>query len=129
MQHPAAEPLDLVRLTDLMSRSDGRREIRIGLIDGPVALDHPELAVEHIESVSNTGNSGCASGSGAACTHGTFVAGILFGRRGSAAPAVCPGCTLLLRPVFSDQLVGAGRMPSASPEELAIAVHECVRAG
>ena len=40
--------------------------------------------------------------SSAACVHGTFVAGILSAKRGSAAPAVCPDCTLLVNPVFSE---------------------------
>lgn len=34
-------PLDLVQLTALMDRTSGRREISIGLIDGPVALIVP----------------------------------------------------------------------------------------
>jgi hypothetical protein len=37
-------PLDLVNLTPLMERTSGRAEIKVGLIDGPVAMDHPDLA-------------------------------------------------------------------------------------
>lgn len=44
-------PLDLVNLTPLMARASGRAEIRIGLIDGPVALDHPDLAAHNIHEV------------------------------------------------------------------------------
>jgi len=36
-------PLEIVRLTALMQRTSGRAEIAIGLIDGPVALDHPVI--------------------------------------------------------------------------------------
>jgi subtilisin family serine protease len=122
-------PLDLVGLTALMGRSAGRREIRIGLIDGPVALDHAELAADRIEAISNAQMAACASGASAACAHGTFVAGILSGRRGSTAPALCPDCTLLLRPIFSEQGSGTGWMPSATPDELADAVRDCVEAG
>jgi hypothetical protein len=32
-------PLDLVKLTALMERGRGRPEIKIGLVDGPVAID------------------------------------------------------------------------------------------
>src|SRR5262245_58126344 len=37
-------PLDLVRLGPLMERTAGRPEIKVGLIDGPVALTHPDFA-------------------------------------------------------------------------------------
>src|SRR3954468_4583773 len=77
-----ADPLDLVGLTALMGHSAGRREIRIGLIDGPVALDHAELATDRIELVADADAPGaaCTVPSSAACAHGTFVAGILSGR-------------------------------------------------
>jgi subtilisin family serine protease len=61
--------------------------------------------------------------------HGTFVAGILSGRRGSMAPAICPGCTLLLRPIFVETANGNGQMPSTTPEELAEAIADSVDAG
>jgi hypothetical protein len=125
-----ADPLDLVGLTALMSRSTGRREIRVGLIDGPVALDHPDLTAERIEPVSTAYGAVCTLPSSTACAHGTFVAGILTGRRGSAAPSLCPDCTLLVRPIFSEQGDETpGWMPSATPEELADAVRECIEAG
>jgi hypothetical protein len=37
------DPLGLVRLRPLMHRTLGRPEICVGLIDGPVALHHPDL--------------------------------------------------------------------------------------
>ena len=64
-----------------------------------------------------------------ACMHGTFVAGMLFARRGSVAPAICPGCTLLLRPIFAETAKGNGQMPSATPKELAEAIIESVHWG
>jgi subtilisin family serine protease len=54
---------------------------------------------------------------------------MLSARRGSAAPAISPGCTLLLRPIFAEALSGNGQMPSASPEELAEAIIGSVEAG
>ena len=33
--------LDMVKLKPLMDRTAGIREIAVGLIDGPVAIDHP----------------------------------------------------------------------------------------
>jgi hypothetical protein len=37
---------DLVRLTPLLKRTCGIPEIKVGLIDGPVVLDHPDLRSE-----------------------------------------------------------------------------------
>ena len=48
---------------------------------------------------------------------------------GSVAPAIAPGCTLLLRPIFAEALNGNGQMPSATPEELAEAIIASVDGG
>jgi hypothetical protein len=94
--------LDLVQLTALMDRTSGRAEISVGLIDGPVLLSHPELANERIREVPGKLRGTCARSDSIACMHGTFVAGILSARRDSTAPAICPACSLLLRPIFSE---------------------------
>lgn len=122
-------PLELVKLTAVMERTSGRPEIRIGLIDGPVVLDHPDLAGENIREVPGGLPARCTQASTAACLHGTFVAGILCGRRTSVAPAICPGCTLLMRPIFSEKVSNPDSMPSALPEELAVAMLESMDAG
>jgi hypothetical protein len=49
------DPLDLVKLTALMERTGGSPEVTIGLIDGPVAMDHPELASQPIREIRGTG--------------------------------------------------------------------------
>jgi subtilisin family serine protease len=72
---------------------------------------------------------GCSQAGSAACLHGTFVAGILCAKRGSAAPAICPGCTLLVRPIFKETTSKNGVLPSASPDELTAAITEVVDAG
>src|SRR5262249_21369818 len=56
-------------------------------------------------------------------------ASILAADRDAGAPAICPGCTFLARPIFSETPASAGVMPSASPEALAAAIVECVSAG
>jgi subtilisin family serine protease len=122
-------PLDVVRLPPLMDRTRGRPEIRIGLIDGPVLLRHPDLANQNIHEVPSRLPGTCASGGSAACLHGTSVAGMLLARRGSLAPAICPDCTLLVRPIFSEGSRANGDTPSAVPQELAEAVMDCVNAG
>src|SRR5580658_2526082 len=121
--------LDLVRLPELMKRGQGRPEIAIALIDGPVARDLADLAAARIREIPGKLKGICSRADTVACTHGTFVAGILAARRGSAAPAICPGCTLLLRPIFAESANGNGDMPSAAPAELAEAIVDSVQAG
>jgi subtilisin family serine protease len=123
------DPLDLVKLTALMERTSGSPEVTIGLIDGPVVTQHPDLAGEHIREIPGSNGATCTQANSTACLHGTFVAGILSARRNSSAPAICPGCTLLVRPVFADATSGLEHMPSATPKELAAAIIECIDAG
>jgi subtilisin family serine protease len=122
-------PLDLVKLFALMRCTAGKRETAIGLIDGPVNASHPDLAGSNIQEIPSKLRGTCSRASSIACTHGTFVAGILSARRGSAAPAICPECTLLVRPIFAEDASGNGDMPSATPAELAAAIVETVDAG
>src|SRR4029077_19936692 len=114
--------LDLVNLTALMELTSGAPEIVIGLIDGPVLTDHPDLASEKIRTVLEKAEGRCTRPDSVACVHGTFVAGILCAKRDSAAPAICPGCTLLLRPIFPETTSGNEPLPSATPEELAVSI-------
>jgi subtilisin family serine protease len=121
--------LELVKLSPLMARTTGRPEVMVGLIDGPVAIGHADLENENIRELPEVNGSSCAISSSAACKHGTFVAGILAAKRGSPAPAICPGCTLLVRPIFRETNAGNGDMPSATPQELAAAIVETIDAG
>ena len=122
-------PLDLVRLTPFIDRTSGRPEVIIGLIDGPVVMDHPELANQYVREIPGNGSGTCTQAKSRACLHGTFVAGILSAKRGSVAPAICPNCTLLVRPIFAETKAANGEMPSAMPEELAQAILDCIDAG
>lgn len=121
--------LDLVRLTPLMELTSGAPEIKIGLIDGPVARMHPDLNATNLKEISGRTSDNCSDVSSVACIHGTFVAGIVSGRRGSAAPAVCPGCTLLVRSIFGETCSPEEQVPSATPAELALAIFDVVEAG
>jgi hypothetical protein len=42
------DPLELAGLTPLMELSSGAPEIVLGLLDGPVAVNHPELVTQSI---------------------------------------------------------------------------------
>lgn len=112
-----------------MERTSGSPEVKIGLIDGPVAAGHTELASEHVRKIPGKNGAACAQPDSTACMHGTFIAGILSGKRSSAAPAICPNCTLLVRPVFAETTAGREHMPSTTPMELAAAIMECIGAG
>jgi subtilisin family serine protease len=123
----ALDPLELVGLPGLMALTQGRGEVVVGLLDGPVTLNHPDLATRTVRTL--TGISGTCRDSGSeACRHGTFVAGILAARRGARAPAIAPDCTLLVRPIFSEAEL-AGELTSATPRQLAEAIVDCVDAG
>ncbi|MEO5734327.1 MAG: S8 family serine peptidase [Rubrivivax sp.] len=119
------QSLELVRLSRLMQQTSGSESVVVGLIDGPVLTGHPDLEGTGIDTLS--GAASCLRPNSVACLHGTFVAGILHARRGSTAPALCPGCRLLVRPIFvEDDRAG---FPSCEPEDLALAMVDCIRAG
>jgi subtilisin family serine protease len=122
-------PLELAKLRALMERTSGSVEMKIGLIDGPVVTQHPDLVGEHIREIPGNNGATCAQANSAACLHGTFVAGILIAKRNSSAPAICPNCTLLIRPIFAEKTTGSEQMPSATPRELAAAIIDCIDAG
>jgi subtilisin family serine protease len=123
-----ADALDLVGLSALMRLSAGRPEVVIGLIDGPIATTHADLAGSAIRELPGKASGACSKADSLACLHGTFMAGILVAKRGSPAPAICPNCTLLAYPIFADALDNK-EMPSATPVDLAAAILTCVGAG
>ena len=112
-----------------MERSRGRSEVNVGVIDGPVFMQHPDLNHERLRELTGRHSSICGGANGAACMHGTFVTGILAAKRSSAAPAICPDCTILIRPIFADASVGVEGMPSATQQQLAAAIVECIDRG
>lgn len=122
------EAICLVKLQSLMQLSSGVPDVVIGLIDGPVSLNHPDLAAANIHTVDSSPVA-CSLDASIACQHGTLVAGILVGRRGSVAPAICQDCTLLLRPIFPESIRNGNGLPVATPLELAAAIRETVEGG
>jgi subtilisin family serine protease len=123
------KPLELVRLIALMELTEGRSEVVVGLVDGPIAMHHPDLTGNAIREVPGKMSGACTTTSSTACLHATFVAGILCAKRGSAAPALCPNCTLLAYPVFAETASGNTDAPSANPEDLTAAILACIDAG
>jgi subtilisin family serine protease len=127
---PSDTPLGLVRLPGLMAMTAGISSVVVALIDGPVALRHPDLAADTIRTAGEDSSAACRVADSVACAHGTFVAGVLNAKRDSSNPGICPGCTLLVRPIFSDAVPDqADGLPSATPDRLALAVLEAIKAG
>jgi subtilisin family serine protease len=128
------DALGLVGLTALMERTRGSAAVTVGLIDGPVATQHPHLASGRFRELAGRHRAACTRTDSTACLHGTFVAGILSAARDSQAPAICPECPVVVRPIFAEAASGSGpsgpdRMPTATPNELAAAIVECIEAG
>jgi subtilisin family serine protease len=123
--------LRLVRLPALMRRTAGAPSVAVGLIDGPIVLDHPALVDENIRILDQSGRGSCIKSKSTACTHGTFVAGILHAKRDGLVPGICPGCTLLVRSIFSEraEVSANNSFPNATVAELVAALHEVIEAG
>jgi subtilisin family serine protease len=117
----------LVGLPALMDVTAGIPEVCVALVDGPVARDHPDLATENVRALPGRTSSECGKPASIACKHGTLVAGLLHAKRDSVAPGICPGCTLLVRPIFSN--AQSDGMPDASLEEVATAILEAIAGG
>jgi subtilisin family serine protease len=128
------DPLIQTRLQSLMNVSSGSPEIIIGLIDGPIDFSHPAFQGSRVRTVSDSHFNACENASSIACSHGTFVAGILCAKRGLAAPAVCPNCKIILNPIFredttTNKISNGMILPTATPEELASAIIETIDSG
>src|SRR5690242_7006465 len=120
---------DLVGLTALGERTSGAAGIAVGLVDGPVAVDHPDFSGADLHEIPGVARGSCATASSAACIHGTFVAGMFAAGRNSVAPGICPGCPVLIRPIFLEPRAGDPQTPSATASELADAIVQTVDAG
>jgi subtilisin family serine protease len=87
----------------------------IGLIDGPVNISHPCFENSRIRTLKESQFAVCKNNRSTACTHGTFVAGILCSKRGAEAPSICPGCELVIHPIFTEGDVSVSNTPLPSP--------------
>lgn len=119
--------LDLVHLSPLMQRTSGHPDIKIGLVDGPVLLSHPDLEHESLSLLEK--DAGQPRYPNIAIQHGTAVAGVLKTKRGGVAPAICPNCSLLVRPIFTTSSSVDKMLPGTTLTELALAIFDCIQAG
>ena len=125
---PAPTPASLhglVGLARLMDATEGSPAVSVAVIDGAVDLGHPALAGSRIRLLDKAA---CCPPDDPAFRHGTFITGLLAADRNSAAPGICPGCPLLLRPVFMAREANFDAS-GAAPDELAEAILEAIDAG
>ncbi|MDP4182472.1 MAG: S8 family serine peptidase [Bacillota bacterium] len=118
----------LIRIKELMNITKGSKDIKIGLIDGPVQAEHKNLVKSNITLINSDIKPKCLTNDSIACKHGTFIAGILCGNRDSETPGICPQCPLIVRPVFPEETV-AGKYTNSNFEELTKAVNDIINAG
>jgi hypothetical protein len=112
-----------------MEECEGDPLISVGVIDGPLDLEHPAFAGSSLRTVRSDQLAACQDAHSVACSHGTAIAGILCAKRGSLAPAICPSCTFLFYPIFLEDAQPTGDSASTTPKELARAIVETVDAG
>jgi subtilisin family serine protease len=127
------DPLEQTKLRSLMTTSSGLPEVVIGIIDGPVDFSHPDFEDCNIRTVRGSQYTACKSVSSIACIHGTFIAGVLSGKRERHSPSICPNCNIIIYPIFTDDSDNNNNntffIPSSTPKELARAIVETVNAG
>lgn len=119
----------MVGLTPLLERTAGRPEVRVSLIDGPVALDHPALCGGRFLQIGNDPGLSCRHRGMGSCAHGTFIAGMLAAARNSATPGICPGCTFLVHPIFTERPLQPDHQPATTADALANAIYNSVKSG
>ncbi|NET46285.1 S8 family serine peptidase [Okeania sp. SIO2B3] len=120
--------LEFINIKQLLAATSGRAEIVVGIIDGPVQGDHPDLQAASIRALPAAPEVICQTKESIGCVHGTFIAGILCAQRESQAPGLCPDCTVLVKPILCD-LADLEQCPKVTPENLASAVKEVIDAG
>jgi hypothetical protein len=74
-------PVARVQLTVWMDLTSGRRAITVGIIDGPVAMNHPDLSSEHTGEMPRRPAGIRAQRPSTARVHGTFAAEISCAKR------------------------------------------------
>jgi hypothetical protein len=100
----------------------GAGAVAVAVIDGP--YDAATLSRVLALAPVDLGNGACGANPNSACDHGTFIMGLLGARQDAPIPGLCPDCSLLHIPLFIDV-----NSPSASVEELAVAIRKAVAAG
>jgi subtilisin family serine protease len=93
-------------LLDLWAETNGDPRIVIGVLDGPVDVQHPAFATAKL-TVAALVASTVPDPAGAATRHATAVASLIFGghHRSSPVAGIAPGCRGLIVPIFDDSTI------------------------
>jgi Subtilase family/PatG C-terminal len=94
----------------------------VAVIDGP--FDAAALSKILARTPVSFANGGCRTDTNGACSHGTFVMGLIGASRDASIPGLCPECQLLHVQLFVDE-----GTPNASIARLADAITVAVGAG
>ena len=112
-------------LAALQEESLGDSDVCVAILDGPVDLSHPCFDGANLTKLPSL-VSGVPDRSSAS-QHGTHIASIIFGQRGSAVEGIAPNCRGLLVPVFANGR--DGKTASCSQVDLARAITQAVEHG
>lgn len=121
-----SQALDLIGLRRLMALTTGDSSVSIGLIDGPVDMRHTGISSCNIRAIGPPCGVADQGEPSEALLHGTYIAGILAGKREASCPSICPDCPLLVRSILP---VHSTSFASSPPEELAAAILDCIKSG
>jgi subtilisin family serine protease len=114
--------LQTLGLDVLWQLTRGHHQIKVAVLDGPVATDHPCFAGARLTRPPTMVDEP-ASADGVMSRHGTHVVSVLFGQPGGPITGVAPGCEGLILPVFSD------RRPGLSQLDLSRAIRQALDLG
>jgi len=106
-------------LETLRALGNGGAGVTIAVIDGPVDLDHPVFQGADLRMASGATKWPARPGNRLA-EHGTVVASILFGQRGTAVEGICPRASGVVVPVYDISTGRAPQLEIARAIELAI---------
>jgi cyanobactin maturation PatA/PatG family protease len=112
-------------LQELWELTLGDPRISIAVLDGPVDVSHPSLALAELTQLSTLVPG--IGVDGPATEHGTHVASVIFGQHDGPVKGIAPRCRGLILPVFGD---GPDGFPApCSQVDLARAITQAVQAG
>ena len=114
--------IDMMRLSPLLASRHARAEVRVGVVDGTVDAQHPDLMRATVRDI------GPRSGTprGIRSSHATFVAGLICASEGSRIPGICPGAHILNYPVAGRR---GGSPDELDPDSMLTGIESCVSSG
>jgi cyanobactin maturation PatA/PatG family protease len=113
---------DILGLQALWAETEGSPSVTICVLDGPINTSHACFQNAEIRQLSLSGSVETAPAS----THGTGVAGIIFGKQADNFQGIAPGCRGLSIPIWR---MGDAGVSACSQSDLARAITMAVDLG